>query len=469
MSDTRISVVPEQSTPVRTVDELVRGYDAAVCGAQLHGWIRELYPFCRSITGDGLRATLRWVRQHVPLQITEVASGTRVFDWTVPDEWNIADAYIKNEAGERVVDFRRCNLHVVGYSIPVHRKLTKAELAEHVFTLPEHPDWIPYRTSYCRPTWGFCLSQRQWEALPEGTYEVCIQSQLAPGHLSYGELYLPGRQSEEVLISTHACHPSMCNDNLSGVVVSTMLARVMASAQRRYGYRFVFVPGTFGSITWLARNEDHVECIRHGLVLACLGDSGPMRYKRSRRGRAEIDRVAEAILADGGRSASVRDFEPFGDDERQYCSPGFNLPVGTLSRSPYGTFPECHSSADDLDFVRPEALADSLLACLRIIQFLERNEVWINTQPKCEPQLGRRGLFEPAWAADAARARMAIQWVLNLADGQHSLLDIRERSGLDTPLLFEAVDALRAVGLLAEAPVSVAHAASGPPVRARGR
>jgi len=455
-------VATDQPAPVRTIDELVRAYDAAVSGTELHGWIRELYPICRSITGDGLRATLQWIRQLFPLEIREVPSGTPVFDWSVPDEWNITDAYIKNAAGDRVVDFRRSNLHVVSYSVPVHQKMTRAELAKNVFTLPEHADWIPYRATYCQPTWGFCLSQRQWDALPEGIYEVCIDSRLAPGHLSYGEFYLPGGRTDEVLISTHACHPSMCNDNLSGVVVCAMLARALAGVKRRYSYRFLFVPGTFGSMTWLARNEERIGRIRDGLVLACLGDPGPMRYKRSRQGRAEIDRAVEAILSECGRPSEIRDFEPFGDDERQYCSPGFNLPVGSLSRSSYGKFVQCHSSADDLDFVRPEALADSLHACLLIIQLLEHNEVWVNTQPKCEPQLGRRGLFEPAWAADAVRLRIAIQWVLNLSDGQHNLLDIRERSGLDTQLLFEAVDALRDVGLLAEPPASIPHSVSEP-------
>lgn len=456
------SSATERPSPVRTVDELVRAYDPAVSGAELHAWIRELYPICRSITGDGLRATLRWIRQLFPLEIQEVPSGTAVFDWTVPDEWNIADAYIKDASGDRVVDFRRSNLHVVSYSVPVHRKMTRAELAEHVYTLPEHPDWIPYRSTYWRRSWGFCLSQRQWDALPEGTYEVCIDSRLEPGHLSYGELYLPGRQTDEILISTHACHPSMCNDNLSGVVVSAMLARALTSVERRYSYRFIFVPAIIGSITWLARNEDRVGRIRHGLVLAYLGAPWPLHYKRSRQGRAEIDRAVEAILREGGRRSEIFDFEPFGGDERQYCSPGFDLPVGSLSRCLNGKFIQAHSSADDLDFVRPEALADSLHVCLQIVQLLERNDAWVSTQLKCEPQLGRRGLDEPAGTAEGAGLRAAIQWVLNLSDGRHSLLEIRERSGLETRVLLEAVDALRAAGLLAEPPRSTPQSGAEP-------
>lgn len=452
----------ERAAGTATIEELLRAFDAASAGEELHDWMRSLFPICRSITGDGLRQTLRWVGRQIPLEVHEVASGTRAFDWTVPDEWNIRDAYVKNEAGERVIDFRRSNLHVVAYSVPVRRSMTRAELAEHVFTIPEHPEWIPFRASFGERTWGFCASQNDWDAIPDGVYEVCIDSELGPGHLTYGECLLPGASAEEVLISTHACHPSMCNDNLSGVVVSAMLARALASVPRRYTYRFLFAPGTFGSIAWLSRNEDSTRRVRHGLVLACLGDAGSLRYKRSRRG-ADIDRAVEAILAETPGPSETRDFEPFGDDERQYCSPGFNLPVGSLSRSSFGTFPQCHSSADDLGFVKPAQLAESLRACLRIVQLLERDRVWMNTQPRCEPQLGRRGLFNPAWAADPARLRVAIQWVLNLSDGRHSLLDIRERSGVETALLYQAVDALADAGLLieAEAPPRADKSAQG--------
>jgi aminopeptidase-like protein len=294
----------------------------------MHRLVADLYPLCRSITGDGLRDTLRGVGRILPLTLREVPSGTRVFDWTVPPEWNIRDARVKSSRGARVIDFRRSNLHVVGYSVPVRARLSLAELKPHLHTLPDHPDWIPYRTSYYEEGWGFCLSHRELGALPEDEYEVCIDSSLEPGHLTYGECVLPGTTAEEVLISCHVCHPSLCNDNLSGVVVAAFLGRALAARPHRYTYRFLFIPGTIGSITWLAHNEARVERIRHGLVLSCLGDVGRPTYKKSRRGDAEVDRVVHHVLAARGGAHAIVDFTPCGYDERLFCSPGFDLPVG---------------------------------------------------------------------------------------------------------------------------------------------
>jgi len=327
----------------------------------MYGLIAELYPICRSITGDGLRQTLRQLQSRIPLELREVPTGTQVFDWAVPKEWNVREAYVKNSRDQRVIDFQKSNLHIVNYSMPVNRRMSLAELKGHLFTLPEHPDWVPYRTSYYKESWGFCLTQRELEALKDEEYEVFIDSSLEAGHLTYGECFLPGESGDEVLISTHVCHPSLCNDNLSGIALSVALAQTIASVPHRYSYRFLFIPGTIGAITWLARNEDKLGFIKHGLVLTGIGDSGNLHYKKSRRGTAEIDRAFAHVLQHSGKQHRILEFSPYGYDERQYCSPGINLPVGRLSRTPHGTFPEYHTSADNLEFVHPDQLADALV------------------------------------------------------------------------------------------------------------
>ncbi len=419
-------------------------------GAEMHDLVARLYPICRSITGNGVRETLRIIQEHIPVDLHEVASGTKAFDWTVPKEWNIRDAWIKNSAGERLVDFQQLNLHVVSYSSPVQRRMRLAELKDHLFTIPAHPDWVPYRTSYYDETWGFCLSKNQLKHLREDEeYDVCIDSSLEEGHLTYGELLLEGEQSEEVLISCHICHPSLANDNLSGIAVAVALAKQLGKVARRYTYRFLFIPGTIGSITWLARNESAVSRIRHGLVLTCLGDAGSITYKRSRRGNAEIDRAMAHMLKHSGEAHEVIDFFPYGYDERQFCSPGFNLPVGCFMRSRHGEFPEYHTSGDNLDFVKAEALADSLSKSKAVIDILEHNRAYLNQNAKCEPQLGKRGLYPSSANREDKRLReLALLWVLNLSDGKDSLLDIAERSNLPFAAIKEAATALAANDLL---------------------
>lgn len=416
----------------------------------MHALMRRLFPICRSITGEGVRETLRIIREHIPLEIQEVPSGTKVFDWNVPREWNIRDAWIKNSAGERVVDFQRLNLHVVNYSVPIHRRMRLVEFKDHLYTVPNQPDWVPYRTSYYKESWGFCLSENQLAQLNDAEeYDVCIDSSLQDGSLTYGEYLLKGAEAEEVLISCHVCHPSLANDNLSGISLAVELAKCLAEAPRRYSYRFVFIPGTIGSITWLARNETIIPQIRHGLVLTCVGDAGNVTYKRSRRGDAEIDRAFGHILQQSGAPHRIIDFFPYGYDERQYCSPGFNLPVGCMMRSQHGQFPEYHTSADNLDFVRPEALGDSLEKCRAVIDVLENNCVYTNLQPKCEPQLGRRGLYAGLGSEDERRRHeMALLWVLNLSDGTHDLLAIAERANLPFSDIKVAAETLSKTDLL---------------------
>ncbi|HZR63543.1 MAG TPA: DUF4910 domain-containing protein [Terriglobales bacterium] len=421
-------------------------------GQELHGFASELYPICRSITGDGIRRTLALIQQRIPLEIHHVPTGTAVFDWTVPQEWNIRDAFIKGPDGRKIIDLQQSTLHVLNYSTPVSATMPLDELRPHLFTLPEHPDWIPYRTSYYQKNWGFCLSHNQLLALQEGTYEVCIDSSLEDGQLSYGECYFPGRSSDEVLISCHACHPSLANDNLSGLSVATFLADLLSGKEHRYSYRFLFIPGTIGAITWLARNRDTAVRIRHGLVLTCIGDTGGFHYKKSRRGNAEIDRAVSHVLRHCGEPYEILDFSPYGYDERQYCSPGFNLPVGCLMRSVWGSFPEYHTSADNLDFIRPHKLAGSLRLCAGIFDVLENDRRDCSLNPYCEPQLGRRNLYRSTGGDAIGTEISARLWVLNLSDGEHSLIDIAERSGIPFGAICDAADLLRENGLLSDAP-----------------
>jgi aminopeptidase-like protein len=422
---------------------------SAEVGAELYALIERFYPICRSITGDGVRETLRIVAEHVPLSITEVPTGTPVFDWEVPKEWNVRDAFICDPKGQRIVDFRRHNLHLVSYSAPVRATLDLEELKPHLHSLPDRPDWIPYRTSYWKETWGFCLPHRQLLGLTPGRYEVCVDTTLAEGSLTYAECLVEGGSTEEVLLFTHVCHPSLCNDNASGMAMATMLARhLMARPQRRYSYRIVWAPGTIGSLTWLSRNEDTARRMRYGLVMTGFGDPGGFTYKRSRRGDAAIDRIASHVLTRRKAGATIVDFSPYGYDERQFCSPGFDLPVGRLSRQPYGSYPEYHTSADDLGFVKPERLFEAFTVCVNMVDVIESDHRYVNTAPKGEPRLGKRGLFRATGGAGVSDREEAILWMLNQSDGGRSVLDIAERSGLDHAVLAAASVDLLECGLL---------------------
>ena len=425
--------------------------DAGI-GEEIYALAAAIYPICRSITGDGVRQTLDQLARRLELEVHEVPTGTQVFDWAIPHEWTVRDAWIKNAAGERIVDFRRCNLHVLNYSRPVRARLPLEELKKHVFTLPDQPDLIPYRTSYYADSWGFCMAHRELAALPDGIYEAEIDASLEDGSLTYGEYLHRGHIEEEFLLSAHICHPSLANDNCSGLALLTVLAERLAQLKTRHSYRFVFAPGTIGAITWLARNEHRVARIRHGLVVSCLGDGGGPTYKKSRRGDALIDRAMMHVLRHMSAAPAILDFFPYGYDERQYCSPGFDLPVGSLQRSQFGTFPEYHTSADNLDFVRPEHLAESYRMITAAIEIVEDDWRPLSSNPKCEPQLGRRGLYSALGGdKDGPAKSMAFLWILNLADGRHSLLDIAERAKLPFAVVAEAARLLRQSGLLVEA------------------
>jgi aminopeptidase-like protein len=417
-------------------------------GKELHDLIRELFPIPRSITGNGLRRTLELIGERVPLEVTEVPTGTPVLDWTIPQEWNIEGAWIDGPDGKRVLDLADSNLHVLGYSVPVRERLPLAELKEHLYSLPEHPDWIPYVTSYYEANWGFCLADRVLQSLPEGDYEVCVDSTLEDGSLTYAEALVPGESEEEVLVSTYACHPSLANENCSGLALLALLARELAGRELRYSYRFLFAPSTIGPLAWLARNEERLDRVRHGLVCYCVGDTGPLTYKKSRSGTADVDRAAQLVLRESGEPFDVHEWEPWGADERQFNSPGFDLDVGTLTRTPPGSYPEYHSSADDLELVRPEALAGSFRACMGVFDVLETNAAYVNLSPKGEPQLGRRGLYRAIGTGALPAGELALLWVLNLSDGRHTLLDIAERSGLPFAQLRAAAQLLEEDGLL---------------------
>jgi aminopeptidase-like protein len=431
------------------LSDLQQVVDGRDTGQAMRDMIAGLYPICRSITGDGFRETLRAIAQYLPLEVREVPSGTPVFDWTVPLEWNIRDAYIAAPDGRRVVDFQRCNLHVMSYSVPVKTRMRLEELQRHIHTLPDRPEWVPYRTSYYKENWGFCLSHRQLKELADTEYDVLIDSSLERGHLTYGECLLPGQSGDEVLISVHGCHPSLCNDNLSGIAVATYLGRALQNMPRKFSYRFLFIPGTIGSITWLATNQDRIDRIRHGLVLTGVGDAGGITYKRSRRADTPIDRAMAHVLHHQEEPYRIIDFFPYGYDERQYCSPGFNLPVGCLMRTPHGEYPEYHTSADNLEFVHEEAMWKILVLSLKTFFVLENDRKPISMNPYCEPQLGKRGLYRAiAGQTEGAVKEMALLWVLNLADGRHSLLDIAERAQMSFASIYSAAGALLDHGLV---------------------
>ncbi|HLS55125.1 MAG TPA: DUF4910 domain-containing protein [Zeimonas sp.] len=408
----------------------------------------SIYPICRSITGDGVRRTLDLVERVVPLERTEIPSGTPVFDWEIPREWNIRDAWIADPSGRRVVDFRAHNLHVVNYSAPVDRTMSLEELQPHLHSLPERPDWIPYRTTYYRETWGFCLRHRDREALGPGPYRVVVDSTLEPGNLTLAEAVVEGSTDGEAIVYTHGCHPSLANDNLTGVAVAAALARALRAERPRLTWRFVFGPGTIGSLAWLSRNEHRLPRLRAGLTIGLLGDAGPLRYKRSRRGDTVTDRVAAHVIGREPFDGMLTPFEPYGYDERQFCSPGFDLPVGRITRSPNGTYPEYHTSADDLSLVRPERLAESIRAVARTIALLDANRRLLNLSPKGEPRLGKRGLYGSVGGAGLGEFEHALLWVLSLADGAHDLLAMSERSGLPFELLERAVTALEQAALV---------------------
>jgi aminopeptidase-like protein len=422
-------------------------------GDEAYALIERLYPICRSITGNGVRQTLAILGEHIPIDVTEVPSGTKVLDWVIPDEWNIEEAYIADPSGTRVVDFGRSNLHVVNYSEPVRARMTLEELRPRLHALPDRPEFVPYRTSYYERTWGFCLSQRDLDALGSGPFDVVVDSTLEPGALTYGEAFVSGESDEEILIVTHVCHPSLCDDNLSGISVATLLARDLLAGDRpRRSVRFLFAPGTIGAIAWLARNQSSLGRIRAGLTLTCLGDSHRFTFKRTLAGDTQVDRAVAHVLGTSGLPYQVIDYFPYGYDERHFNSPGFRLPVGSLMRGSHGQFPEYHTSADNLDFVSPERLRESFETLARVVNVLDGDRRLRSTAPYGEPQLGTRGLYGALGGTAIPDAQLVMLWLLALCDGEHSLLDVAIRSGTAFETVAATADVLADHGLLVEVP-----------------
>jgi aminopeptidase-like protein len=424
--------------------------DAHETGRQMHALLTELFPICRSITGDGVRRTLEILGERIPLTVHEVPSGTEVLDWIVPPEWTIRDAFIADRHGNRLIDFRRNNLHVVGYSEPVDLMLSLEELQPHLHSLPAQPTAIPYMTSYYQRTWGFCLSHEQRSSLPAGPFHVRIDSDLRPGHLTYGELILPGRTDQEVFLSTYICHPSLANNELSGPVVTTMLAQWLASEPRRHTYRIVFIPETIGAVVYLSR---HLETMRKRVVagfnITCVGDDRTYSFLPSRRGDTLADRAALAVLREDHPDFIHYSYLDRGSDERQYCSPGVDLPVVSVMRSKYGQYPEYHTSLDDLNFVTASGLHGGFSVLRECLDLIERNRVYRAT---ClgEPQLTRHGLYPQSPCGDAAELVKDMLNVLAYADAEHDLVRMLNEGLATRKRLFQAVARLQSAGLIVQ-------------------
>lgn len=418
-------------------------------GAAMYALCERLFPICRSITGAGVRDTLRILQEHLGLTIHEVPTGTPAFDWQVPREWNIRNAWIADSSGRRLVDFANSNLHVMSYSMPVDKVVDLQELQKHLYSLPEFPDRIPYRTSYYDERWGFCLSHHQREVLVDGQYRVHIDSTLTEGSLTYGEYFIPGERDEELLVSTHVCHPSLANDNLSGIAVAIALAQSIAALPHkpRYGVRFIFIPGTIGAITWLAVNTARIAAIAGGVVLSGVGDPGSLTFKQSKRGDGLLDRAFARVV--GQRQGSVRPYLPYGYDERQFCSPGIDIAMGCLMRTPYGEYDAYHSSADNLDLIKPDALGDTLDACRNAFTSVLTSPRYLSTSPECEPQLGRRGLYDAIGGNNESKSlQLALLWMLAYADGKFTLDDLEALSGMSRATLEKAAGLLQDADLL---------------------
>jgi aminopeptidase-like protein len=421
---------------------------------EIAAYFDRLWPILRSITGPGVRQTHEILSELVDLERLEIPTGTTVFDWEIPKEWLVHEAYVIDPAGKRILDIQENNLHLLNYAIPFRGTISRKELDEHLYSLPDKPTAIPYVTSYYQPRWGFCLAQQQRDSLPEGDYQVVIDTEHIDGSLTLSEAVLKGESDEEVLISTYTCHPSLANNELSGPLVAAFLyRRLKAWETRRLSYRFVFLPETIGALAYLKlRGEQLQKRLMAGYVVTCIGNAAPFTYKRSRQATSLADQAAEHVLKQLETPSRIIKFSPQGSDERQYCSPGFNLPVGSLMRSMYGTYPEYHTSLDQRSFISFEAMQESVEVYEQILRTLEYNQTYRNLYPYGEPRLDKRGLYESLGHTGVPDFTRAVLWLLNYSDGQHDLLSIAEKSGLSMQQLHEAAKRCLAVGLVEKMP-----------------
>jgi len=413
----------------------------------------KLWPLNRSLTGNGNRETFKILSEIVDVNVSEIPSGTKCFDWTVPPEWNVNEAWIKNSKGDVIIDFAKNNLHLLGYSEPFSGILSYEELKEKLYTLPDQPTLIPYLTSYYQRRWGFCMAHTQFLELDKNeTYTVLIDSSLdAAGSMTMGEAVIKGSTDKEIMFSTYICHPSLANNELSGPLVSAFIyGKLKEKNNLKYSYRFVFVPETIGSISLLSSKGNFFkENLIAGFVVTCIGDDGSFTYKKSRDGNNLVDRASELILSQSNQDFSIIDFFPSGSDERQYCSPGFNLPVGSLMRTMYGIYPEYHTSGDNKDIISFSAMEDSVNMYLDIIEVIEKNDFYINTLPYCEPQLGKRGLYPNLGSQKIKEDFVSgMMWILNLSDGNYDLIDISLRSKIPVKKLYPILEKLIEEGIL---------------------
>lgn len=417
-------------------------------GKEMYKLASELFPICRSITGDGVRSTFDILKKYIPLETFEVPSGTQVFDWKIPEEWNIRDAYILNSLGEKIVDFKENNLHVMGYSAAVDRVVTKEELLDHLYSLPEQPNAIPYITSYYKKRWGFCVTDDLKQNLKDDDYRVFIDSDHKNGHLTYGEILIPGELEQEVFISTYICHPSLANNELSGPVLATYLTKWLLSQKRRYSYRIVFVPETIGSLTYLSKHYTYmIKNTIAGFNLTCVGDDRCYSYLPSRKGDTLSDRVGETMMRFTDSSYKKYSYLDGGSDERQYCSPGINLPVVSLMRSKYAEYPEYHTSLDNLDVISEKGLEGSFSLHKSCIEIIEANKLY---KIKCmgDPQLGKRGLYPTLSTRDSAMVVRDMMNVIAYLDGENDLIKISEITGVNPLKVISIINTLNENNLI---------------------
>ena len=422
-------------------------------GNEIHQFARELWPINRSITGVGLRETLKRISIHIPkLDIKSVPSGTQVFDWTIPREWHVNKAYIITPSGEKICDFSENNLHLLGYSIPFEGSVTLEELKKHLYTLPDQPNAIPYATSYYEERWGFCIAQKEFDVLKKGTYKVVIDSTLFKGELNYGELLIKGKSKKEIFLSTYVCHPSMANNELSGPTVLTFIAKwLMENNKLEYSYRIIFIPETIGSITYLSRNyKEMKKKTIAGFNITCIGDDRSYSYLPSRNGDTISDLISKHILKWIDKNFKSYSWLERGSDERQYCSAGIDLPIASIFRTKYGEYPEYHTSLDNLEsVVTPKGLDGGYWAIRKAIEAIERNKKYITTV-LCEPQMGKRGLYPTLSTKKSKEKIKLIMDLLSFCDGKNSLIDIAEALNIAIWNLYDVIDTLEKNGLISK-------------------